>query len=139
LKLLDLTARIFDLVVHLEAFRTAHEPAAEDEEAPLEAAGVLHGSLGAIVHAACVLNLLVDAGQRLAPAAALSAGELLLQLHAADLVVAVLGERVACHAGGGSAAQRKNGKTTVAAADAAHRRSVRKLVTGVQVLAFPNE
>ena len=70
LKLLDLTSRILDLVVHLEAFRTAHEPAAEDEEAPLEATGVLHGSLGAIVDATRVLNLLVDAGQRLAPAAA---------------------------------------------------------------------
>ena len=138
MKLLDLTPCILDLVVHLEAFRTAYEPAAEDEEAPLKATGVLHGSLGAIVDAARVLNLLVDAGQRLAPAAALGAGELLLQLHAADLVVAVLGERVACHAGDGSAAQRKNGKTT-GAADAAHRRSVRKLVTGVQVLAFPNE
>ena len=42
------------------------------------------------------------------------------------------------HAGDGSGAQRKDGKTTVAA-EAAHRRSGRKLVTGVQVLAFPTE
>ena len=38
----------------------------------------------------------------------------------------------------GGAAQRNHGKTADAA-DAAHRRSGRKLVTGVQVLAFPNE
>ena len=61
-----------------------------------------------------------------------------MQLHAADLVVAVLGKRIAGHAGDGSGAQRKDGKTTVAA-EAAHRRSGRKLVTGVQVLAFPTE
>ena len=138
LKLLNLTPRVLDLVVHLEAFRTAHQPAAEDEEAPLEATGVLHRRLGAIVDAGRILNLLVDAGQLLAAAAALSAGELLLQLHATDLVVAVLGERVTCHESDGSAAQGKDGKITVAA-DAARRRSGRKLVTGVQVLAFPND
>jgi hypothetical protein len=65
----------------------------------------------------------------------LGAREFLLQLHAADLVIAVLGEGIAAHARGSGAAQSKNRKATVAA-DAAHRRSGRKLVTGVQVLAF---
>ena len=138
LELLDLTPRILDLVVHLEAFGAAHQPAPEDEEATLEATGVLHGSLGSLVEAGRILNLLVDAGKLLAAAAPLGAGKLLLQLHAADLVVGVLGPRVTGHEGDGHATQRENGKAAMTAT-AAHRRSGRKLVTGVQVLAFPND
>ena len=90
-----MTARVLDLVVHLQTFRAAHQSAAEDEKAALVAAGIFHGRLGAVVDAARVLNLPVDAWKRLTPAAALGARELLLQLHAADLIVGILGERVA--------------------------------------------
>jgi hypothetical protein len=138
LELLNLTPRILDLVVHLEAFRAAHQSTSEDEEAPLKATRILHRRLGALVDAARVLNLLVDAGQRLSPAAALGARELLLQLHAADLMIAVLGLRVTCHESDGRAAQGKNGKAAMTATVARYERG-RKLLTGVHVLAFPTD
>jgi hypothetical protein len=68
----------------------------------------------------------------------LGAGKLLLQLHAADLVVGVLGERVACHEGDSRAAQHENGKAAVMTT-AARRKSGRKLVTGVHFLAYPTD
>ena len=123
LELLNLTPCILDLVVHLEAFGAAHQSASEDEEAPLEATGILHRRLGPLVEAGRILNLLVDAGQLLAAAAALSAGELLLQLHAADLVVAVLGERVTRHESDGHAAQGENGKAAMTATAARRKRA----------------
>jgi hypothetical protein len=68
----------------------------------------------------------------------LSAGELLLQLHATDLVVAVLGLRVTGHESHGHAAQSENGKAAMTGS-AARFESGRKLVTGVQFLAFPTD
>src|SRR4029077_10242013 len=110
LELLNLAPCVLDLVVHLEAFGATDQSASEDEEAPLKATGILHRRLGPLVDAGRTLNLLIDAGQFLAAAAALSAGELLLQLHAADLMVAVLGERIVGHESDGHAAQHENGK-----------------------------
>ena len=127
LELLDLAPCVLDLVVHLEAFGATDQSASEDEEAPLKATGILHRRLGPLVDAGRTLNLLIDAGQFLAAAAALSAGELPLQLHAADLMVAVLGERIAGHESDGHAAQRENGKAAMTAT-AARRESGRKLV-----------
>jgi hypothetical protein len=64
--------------------------------------------------------------------------EFLLELHAADLLVAILRARVTSHAGDGCGAQSKNRHAAVAA-DAACRQGGRRLVIGAQVLAFPNE
>ena len=88
LELGELAPRVLDPVVHVEAFRAAHQAAAEDEEA-LEAAGVLHGRLGALEHPVGLGDLLLDAGQVVAVgAAALRRGKFLLELHAADLLLA---------------------------------------------------
>jgi hypothetical protein len=88
LKLRELTARILEAVVHLEAFRAPDEASAEDEEA-LEAARVIHGRASALKYAVSLGDLLVDPGQLLAVrTAALGGGQLLLKLHAADLLLA---------------------------------------------------
>ena len=96
--------------------------------------------MGALEHTIGLGDLLVDSWQRIAPrpAAALRGGEILLELHAADLLVAILRARVTSHAGDGCGAQSKNRHATVAA-NAACRRGGRRLVIGAQVLAFPNE
>jgi hypothetical protein len=88
LKLAQLAARILDAVVHLQALRIPDQPAAEDEEA-LEAARILHGRLRALEHAVGLGNLLVDTGDvtAIGSAAALRRGQILLELHAADLLV----------------------------------------------------
>ena len=108
-----LTARILDAVVHLEAFRTAHQRLAEDEEA-LEAAGVLHGRLGALEHAVVLGDLLVEAGDVVAAATAAlrSRNQFLLELHAADLLlVSTLRDGKPCAGGGDHAAERERGDT----------------------------
>ena len=89
LQLSELAARVLDAVIHIEAFRAAHQAAAEDEEA-FEAAGVFHRRAGALEGAVGLGNLLIDAGHVLAigAAAAMRRGEVLLKLHAADLTVA---------------------------------------------------
>ena len=93
LQLTKLTSCVLDTVVHLEAFRTAHQAAAEDEEA-LEAAGIVHGRLSALEHPVGLGDLLLDAGQILAiGAAAVRGGKILLKLHTAELLLAhALGE-----------------------------------------------
>ena len=113
LKLGELPPRVLDAVVHLEAFRAAHQAAAEDEEA-LEAAGILHRRPGALEHAVGLGDLLVDAGQFLAvDAAALGCGKLLLELHAADLLLAhALRQAIAAHERDG--AEREHGKARTA-------------------------
>ena len=89
LELGELAARVLDAVIHVEAFRAAHEATAEDEEA-LEAAGVFHRRARALEHAVGLGDLLIDAGHVLAIGAATATrrGEVLLKLHAADLPVA---------------------------------------------------
>ena len=94
MQLVDLAARVLDAAIHLQAFRGADEAAAEDQEAPLIATGIIHGRLGAPIHAGRVLDLAVDGGKLAAAAAAAGAGQFLLQLHAAHLLV-VLRQRVA--------------------------------------------
>jgi len=97
LKLAQLAARILDAVVHLQALRVPNQPAAEDEET-LEAASVVHGRLRALEHAVCRSNLLVDAGEVgaiRAPSAALRRREVLLELHAADLLIGLRQSEVA--------------------------------------------
>jgi hypothetical protein len=90
LELAQLAPRILDPVIHLQALRAPDQSPAEDEEA-LEAARVLHGRLRALEHAVSLGDLLVDAGQvaAIGPSAALRRGEVLLELHAADLLVAL--------------------------------------------------
>ncbi len=94
LQLVDLAARVLDAAIHLQAFRGADEAAAENQEAPLIATGIVHGRLGAPIHAGRVLDLAVDGGKLGAAAAAAGAGQFLLELHAARLLV-VLRQRVA--------------------------------------------
>ena len=74
LELGELTARVLDAVVHLEAFRAAHQASAEDEEA-LEAVGILHRRLGALEHAVGLGDLLVDARHVVAIGAAAACAE----------------------------------------------------------------
>ncbi len=117
-----LAARILDAVVHLEALRAAHQRLAEDEEA-LEAAGILHGRLGALEHAVILGDLLVEAREVVAVgAAALRGGsQLLLELKAADLLLArPLRERKPGASSHGQAAERKRGEP--ASADRPHGR-----------------
>jgi len=100
----------------------ADESLAENEEA-LEAAGILHGRLGALEHTIGLGDLLVDSWQRIAPrpAAALRGGEILLELHAADLLVArTLGENEAGAAHDPYAAHSEHGNAQ--AADRPHTR-----------------
>ncbi len=89
LKLGQPAPRIFDARIHVDAFRAPHEPATEDEET-VEAAGVLHGRLRPLEHAVGLGDLLIDAAEFIAvrSAAALRGGELFLELHAADLLLA---------------------------------------------------
>ena len=111
LELGELAARVLDAVVHVEAFRAAHQAAAEDEEA-LEAAGIFHGRAGALEHAVGLGDLLIDAGHVFAIAAAASRrGEVLLELHAADVAVAqTLRQGKTGAAGEPRAAQREQSK-----------------------------
>jgi hypothetical protein len=120
LELTELTPRIFDAIIHLQALRGPVQPAAEDEEA-LEAIGILHGGLGALEYAVGLGDLLVDTRNVIAvgPSSALRGNEVLLQLHAADLLVA-LSQSEAGAANHRRGAQRKHGEAR--AADRPHRR-----------------
>jgi hypothetical protein len=90
LELTQLPTRILDAIIHLQALRVPDQPAAEDEEA-LETARILHGCARALKHAVGLSNLLVDAAEvtAIGAATALRRGEVLLELHAADLLVAL--------------------------------------------------
>ena len=58
LKLVELATRILDLVVHVEAFRAPHQPAAEDEEALSKQPASSMAALRALEHAIGLGNLL---------------------------------------------------------------------------------
>ena len=89
LKLGELAPRVFDPGIHIETFRAPHQAAAENEEA-VETASVLHGRLRSLEHAVGLGNLLLDAAEVRAVRAATALGgdKLLLELHAADLLLA---------------------------------------------------
>ncbi len=122
LQLIELAARILHTGAHLQAFRTAHQPAPKNEET-LIAARILHGRSRALIDAIGVLDLLLDPGQGIAAAAtAALGGELLLQLHAADLLIAHrLGEREAGGACDHAGAEEAKRATLVAARQARGR------------------
>ncbi len=85
----ELPARVLDAVVHAEALGSPLQGAAEDEQ-PLVAAGIVHGRLGALVDAILLGNLLIEVRELgRVRAAAPGRGELLLELHAADILLAL--------------------------------------------------
>ena len=112
LELGELPARVLDAVVHVEAFRAAHEAPAEDEEA-LEAVGIFHRRLRPLEHAVGLSDLLIDARHVVAiGAAAARRGEVLLELHAANVAVAQsLRQGKTGAADQPRAAEREQGKT----------------------------